>query len=346
MSAKLINTHPCIGLAPRLTGMGGMVSFQAKLITGLEQRGISFSFDLSDPSLAAILVVGGTRQVTSLARARRREIRIVQRLNGMNWMHRKRKTGLMAYLRAEGNNRLLAVIRRFLAERIVYQSQFSQAWWEKICGRLNKPLQVTYNGVDLNIYTDAGGPDRPTDYYRLLLVEGHIDQSNHQGLDHAVQLAQALRDRHRLPVELVVVGDVDPALKNEYPETTSGSITWKGMLKREQIPEIDRSAHLLFSADLNAACPNSVIEALACGLPVIAFDTGALGELVTGDAGRVVPYGRNHWELEPPILDPLVQAAHQVLENNPRCRQAARQRALETFGLDKMVESYLNALLG
>ena len=51
---------------------------------------------------------------------------------------------------------------------------------------------------------------------------------------------------------------------------------------RERIPELDRSAHLLYSADLNAACPKSVIEALACGLPVVAFDTGALPELVQG----------------------------------------------------------------
>ncbi len=346
MPAKLIQTHPCIGLAPRLTGMGGMVSFQAKLISGLEKRGIPYSFNLSDPSLAAILVVGGTRQVSALASTRRRGVRIVQRLNGMNWMHRKRKTGMKAYLRAEGNNQLLALIRRFLSDKIVYQSQFSQNWWENVFGKLNKPLQVIYNGVDLESYTDAGIQDRPVDRYRILLVEGHIDPSNHQGLDHAIQLAQELRKNNLRPVELIVVGDVGPAIKQDMPAAAWETITWKGILKREQIPEMDRSAHLLYSADLNAACPNSVIEALACGLPVIAFDTGALSELIKGDAGRVVPYGRNHWNLEPPIIDPLVQAAQSILEDNSRCRKAARQLALADFGLDKMVDNYLNVLLG
>ncbi len=67
-------------------------------------------------------------------------------------------------------------------------------------------------------------------------------------------------------------------------------------------PEIDRSAHMLFSADLNAACPNSVIEAMACGLPVAGFDTGALNELIVGDAGRLVPYGGDPWRLEKPDI--------------------------------------------
>jgi glycosyltransferase involved in cell wall biosynthesis len=103
---------------------------------------------------------------------------------------------------------------------------------------------------------------------------------------------------------------------------------------------------LLFSADINAACPNSVIEALACGLPVAAFATGALPELVTGDSGRVVPYGGEPWKLEKPDLPALVNAAAEILDDQPRFRAAARQRAEEAFGLDGMIEKYLDVLIG
>jgi len=97
---------------------------------------------------------------------------------------------------------------------------------------------------------------------------------------------------------------------------------------------------------MNAACPNSTIEALACGLPVVAFDTGALPELVTGGAGRIVPYGGDPWKLDPPDVVALARAAAEVLENQTRFRAGARQRAEDAFGLERMVTGYLESLLG
>ncbi|MFZ7127842.1 MAG: glycosyltransferase, partial [Desulfobacterales bacterium] len=123
-------------------------------------------------------------------------------------------------------------------------------------------------------------------------------------------------------------------------------ITWRGIVPREQIPAVDRSAHVLFSADLNAACPNSVIEALACGLPVVAYDTGALFELVQGGAGEVVPYGANHWQLEDPVIPPLGDACAKILLGNNAYRANARKRAEAAFDLDTMVDGYLKALVG
>jgi glycosyltransferase involved in cell wall biosynthesis len=145
---------------------------------------------------------------------------------------------------------------------------------------------------------------------------------------------------------MVVVGDVQDALKaHVYNMAPDLWITWGGIVPRERIPSLDRTAHVLFSADLNAACPNSVIEAMACGLPIVAYDTGALKELVQDGAGEVVPYGANHWRLESPDIAPLANACIKIMQNNTPYRQAARQRAEAAFGLDKMVDSYLEVLV-
>jgi alpha-1,6-mannosyltransferase len=85
---------------------------------------------------------------------------------------------------------------------------------------------------------------------------------------------------------------------------------------------------------------------MACGLPVVAFKTGALPELVVGDAGRLVPYGSDPWKLEKPDVPALVAAALEILDNQPRFRMAARRHAEESFSLDVMVEKYLDVLLG
>jgi glycosyltransferase involved in cell wall biosynthesis len=336
-----------ICLTPRLSGVGGMVSFQAKLAAGLERRGAAVSYDLDDPACDAILVIGGTRRLDRLWRAKRRGARIVQRLNGMNWLHRVggfNAGGSRHFLRAEYGNWLLAFIRSRIADGIVYQSEFARGWWERVYGARPGPWRVVHNAVDLSIYTPHGEHERPANVLRLLLVEGSLMGGYELGLEHAVGLAERLSQAHRLKVELMIVGRVAPAVQAAWSARAAIPLRWAGLAPGERIPWIDRSAHLLYSADLNAACPNSVIEALACGLPVAAFDTGALPELVLGDAGRIASYGGDPWRLDPPDIAGLARAAAEILAGGGHFRQAARALAEQAYGLDSMVNRYLEAL--
>ena len=338
---------PQICLVPKLAGLGGMVSFEAKFIHGLQARGIPYTFDLSDPSNTAVLVIGGTRHLWQLWWAKRRGARIVQRLDGVNWLHKVEPTPFKASLRASVNNKLLSFIRRNLADRIVYQSRFSRTWWEQVYGKADIPTQVAYNGVDLERYSPQGDADRPKDHFRVLLVEGRLTGGYARGLFTAVRMAEAVQTQHQLKVELMVVGDVSERLRRTSQNLAPDlPIAWQGIVPRDAIPAIDRSAHVLFSADLNAACPNSVIEALACGLPVVAYDTGALSELVQNSAGEVVPYGADYWHLEDPLIPSLAAACAGILTDNESYRVNARLRAEAAFGLDEMVDSYLDALVG
>ena len=333
-------------MTPNVHGVGGMVSFAARLSAGLQARGIETLSDLRRDHYDTLLVIGGTRDLPGLWQARRTGVRIVQRLNGMNWIHRIRRTGWRHFLRAEYGNFILATIRSRLADHIVYQSEFARGWWERIYGPTRVPYSVIYNGVDLDRYTPAGPSDRPQEHYRLLLVEGSLGGGYEMGLETAVQLAEALGRNSRLdkPIVLRVVGRVAAGLQARWEQQAQVRIEFTGLAPRDLIPEIDRSAHLLYSADVNAACPNSVIEALACGLPVTAFATGALPELAPGDAGRLVPYGSDVWRLEVPDVDKLASAAAEILADPDRFRTAARARAEQAFGLDRMVEAYLTAL--
>ncbi len=355
-----------------------MVSFRNKLASGLNACKVEVCDHLQDTPYQAILVIGGTRDLAGLWRARRRGVPVVQRLDGMNWMHRLpggvtpggiRGGRLRHFLRAEYGNLNLRVIRSRLASRLVYQSQFVRRWWENKLGTVSAPYTVIYNGVDLSVYTPVGAGAPPDDRWRILMVEGSLMGGYEQGLQVAVEFVERLAERLRSnsgksdspgsvqkpgrSVELMIVGRVASALQRHWEEHLSRradslptSLNWVGLVSQERIPKIDRSAHLLYSADVNAACPNSVIEALACGLPVVAFDTGALPELVTGDAGRVVPYGGDPWRLERPDIDALADAAGQILNDLEKYHRAARARAEAVFDLDVMVKAYLDILLG
>jgi glycosyltransferase involved in cell wall biosynthesis len=333
-----------IAVVPAVHGLGGMVSFQGRFIAGLEQRGITVTRDLTDPEVQSALIIGGTKKIGALLSARRRGVRLVQRLNGMNWLHRVQPTPVRAFMRSELNNWLLAFIRRSIVHRIVYQSQFSRWWWDDRFGSLSKPFSVVYNAVDLSVYSPSDTILPPQDQVRILVMEGHMGDFYSSGLQTSIELAIQLHLLAGLPVELVVAGDVPVRLQQQATSGEGTRVTYLGVVPPACVPALTQEVHMLFSADLNAACPNSVVESLACGLPVLAFDTGALKEIVPETAGAVVPYGSNYWKLEKPDIHTLAAAAKLIFEENPLFRAGARQAALAQFGLESMLDGYLAAL--
>ena len=333
---------PRICIVPKVDGLAGVASFRLKFEEGLRARGMDVTHDPSE-NVDVILVLAGTKHLLPLWRARRRGIRIVQRLDGINWVHRVRWAGLRYTIRAIYGNANLSFIRARFADHIIYQSQFIKRWWEDWYGGARVPSSVILNGVDLSRYTPEGLHERPSQHVRLLVVEGSLAGGLDSGLHHAVELSRALS--HKFRIELFVVGRVNSHTQSKLSQPTTFRIKFMNTVPREHIPWLMRSSHLLFSAEVNPPCPNSVIEALACGLPVIGFDTGSLSEIVQGDAGRLVPYGANEWKLEKPDIPGMANASVAVLEDQKRFRTSARQQAEDVFDLDKMVDEYLKVLL-
>lgn len=333
-------------MLPKLSGVGGMASFQQKMASGLIKIGYQVTYAVQDTPYDAVLVIGGTRDLIGLKSVKRKGIPVIHRLNGMNWIHKVRKTGLRHYLRAEYGNLILTYIRERIADRIVYQSKFAQSWWECERGATDVPFWIVHNGVDLDEYNPSGIHDRPQEKQRVLMVEGNVGGGYEFGLETGFELLRVLVDIYCLPVELMVVGAVDRSVSVRWQLINEEKLKFTGQVPHDHIPQMDRSAHVLYSADINAACPNAVVEAMACGLPVAGFDTGALDELVSGQGGEIIPYGGDHWKLEFPDIESLAISIARILESQNQYRTDARERAECAFSLDKMVNGYINAING
>src|SRR5687767_10717560 len=182
---------PRICIVPKVDGLAGVASFRLKFEEGLRLRGVEVTHDPSQGA-DAILVLAGTKKLLSLWRARRRGSRIVQRLDGINWVHRVRWAGLRYTVRAIYGNANLSFIRNRLADHVIYQSQFIKHWWEDWYRPARVPSSVIINGVDLNRYTPHGLHERPSSHYRLLVVEGSLAGGQNSGLFNAAYLAEEL----------------------------------------------------------------------------------------------------------------------------------------------------------
>jgi len=332
-----------VSILPEIKGAGGPFTFKTSLQQGLIARGVQLAAGPEEDGCSSLLVIGGTRHLMRLIRARRRGVRIVQRLNGMNWMHKKNKSRPGYFIRCEVNNLLLAFIRRFLAHEIVYQSRFSQNWWESARGGIKIPSRIVYNGVDLeSFYPQRKQP--PSGKIRILMVEANIGGGYEHGLFHAIDMVAWLNKRYGDRFELLAIGKLFPGVHQRLLLPDDHSVVLPGYVDHARLPELFRDSQIYFSADINAACPNSLLEALASGVPAIGFDTGALPEIISHGAGITCPYGANYWNLEKPDAPALAEAAMEIAGDLEKYQKAARVRAETEFDVNRMVEKYLDVL--
>jgi glycosyltransferase involved in cell wall biosynthesis len=157
-------------------------------------------------------------------------------------------------------------------------------------------VAVIPNGVDLEFVREAGrtqdeGPVSRTG--ATVLYCGRLsEEKDPMGLVEAARLLFAKRADARL----VLVGD--GALRTKVEESAAAwniadRITLVGEVRHEQVFQHMRRADVLCLPSLTEGYPNVLLEALACGIPVVATDVGGVREIITGpDLGIVVPPGR------------------------------------------------------
>jgi len=226
----------------------------------------------------------------------------------------------------------------------VYQSSFSRDWWHAVWGDSRKPETVVYNGVDLDEFSPPEAPAETTGA-GLLMVEGNLGGGYEIGLENGLALTAEL-NRRGAPIQLSVAGNAPPSLRAKFPEREFPFLRWLGVVGHAKLAGLYRSSGLFFSGDLNAACPNAVIEALACGLPVAAYATGALPEMLAGQGGLCVPWGADFWKLEQAAVGPLADAAEELLRDAATWRVRARNRAEAAFDIRRTAVAYLDVLFG
>ncbi len=144
------------------------------------------------------------------------------------------------------------------------------------------------NGVDTEEF--APDPEREHDgFFRILVVSRLTPR---KGIGFLVRAMAILKEKTREKVELWVAGDGEEKSSLQMLAKECGvseEVKFFGAVPHEELPKYYGLADVFCLPSLNEGMSNTVLEALAAGLPIVATVTGGTEELVRdGENGLFV----------------------------------------------------------
>ncbi len=217
---------------------------------------------------------------------------------------------------------------------------------EKIMGR-SMDITITPFGVDTERFRPAEGSKEDPEhkvvfsFAKLLIPNYRADL-----LIEAYRLFVKETEGAAEGSELRIYGDGSDRGKLEKLAADTGlpGISFMGMIPNTEMPEALRGSDVFCCVSENESFGVSAVEAMACGIPVIATDTEGFVEVVSEDTGFIVP--RNDVRA---IADRM-----KLLYENEALRktmgEAGRRRVLENYdwnrNVDTMLELYRKVIGG
>jgi glycosyltransferase involved in cell wall biosynthesis len=199
-------------------------------------------------------------------------------------------------------------------------------------------------GVDVRHYTPEGPAGPRGAPHRVLYVGRLVER---KGIGNAITAMADVPD-----AELVIAGGPDPAELHLDPEVgrlrqlagahgVSDRIRFLGRIHPSVLPSLYRSADVVVCVPWYEPFGLAAVEAMACGVPVVASAVGGLSDtVVDGVTGVHIP----------PRRPDLAAAAVRGLLADPRRRKrlgaAGRDRATTKYAMDRVISSTLHAYAG
>jgi glycosyltransferase involved in cell wall biosynthesis len=222
-------------------------------------------------------------------------------------------------------------VQRFaytFAHRVVANSR-AAAERLRIEGISSSKIEIIPNGIDLAMFPRHDYSPRPR---RIAMIACLREEKR---VDVLVAAAATILERYP-DAEFLIAGDgtCREALE-EQARATGVRHRCRFLGHRDDVPAVLAEADVFVLPSRSEAFPNSIIEAMAAGLPVVASDVGGIPELVEdGRTGRLVPPG-----------DPqaLAGALLELLDHPDRVEafgREGRDRIERSYSFDRMVQQF------
>lgn len=191
-------------------------------------------------------------------------------------------------------NRLFAFFIKYIwlkSDAIVANSESLKELAYKTFNR--KPIYLMPNGVDTGIFYPGMGHDANHGQIRIIFA-GRLNKQ--KGIEYILEAMQKILARSNGSPVLDIVGDGPEKRFLEKKAQQLGilkNVIFSGWLERNIIADKYRSADIFVSASFDEGMPNAILEAMACGLPIVASDIPAHRELIPHNKNGLLAPVRN-----------------------------------------------------
>ncbi len=195
-----------------------------------------------------------------------------------------------------------------------------------------KPFEIIPNGVDTEVFYPE---KRESDgEFRILFVSRLIER---KGLQYIIPQLKQIQNNTEKKVKLIVVGD-GPYRENLEKIAEEHGVTdmicFEGQKNKSEIVPYYQNADIFILPSAKEGMPNVVLEAMACGLPVVMTPCEGSKELVA-DNGYILA-----------VEDMAMKITE--LANSPEecCRlgERSRSRVEEEFSWERVVKAYMEVM--
>lgn len=189
----------------------------------------------------------------------------------------------------------------------------------------DKYLQIIHNGVDLNIFKPSGKKMSFLDgKYRIIAVSNIWNKE--KGIQDIFKLRDLLSDDFLITIVGISANQVKTLPKGVFGIQRTQNV--------QELVDLYSSSDVLINPTYADTFPTTNIEALACGTPVITYDTGGSPGAIDSNTGIVVGKGD---------VSGLAEAVKYII-NNPEkfTTENCRNRAVEHFNKDVQFNKYID----
>ncbi len=219
------------------------------------------------------------------------------------------------------------------ADALVANSEGLRSLAQDFCDKY--PILVFPNGVDTDIFSPIKDKEFSDDHIELLFVSRLIER---KGLQYVIPYLREIETSSGRKIHLTIVGDGPyREILQELAEENgvSDMIVFTGQKGKSELPLYYQAGDIFVFPSKKEGMPNAVLEAMACGLPIVMSPCQGSSELIDGN-GIISDSDLTKFK------ESIIAVVSAGREDLMRMSDRSRQRAQELFSWKSVAERYVN----